>query len=208
MNKNNSAIVVLLLVLIAGVAYLALKPKDTEEISPTPTPPTGQTTTNTNPNGNDYQPHLVTNENLIIKNDWGVSFEKGADWTITSNTGSAVDLKQTSGNNIGDTISVQYVSGNKITDTDAKFGNITFFYDTNAQMWMETNDEQGGPEHEVTGPALPTLQTKDNTLVFKGVGRWATYIVPLSHTTFLKLNITGGGLSQPLTDLVKTIKKI
>lgn len=106
-----------------------------------------------------------------------------------------------------DEINIDYVSGNSITTTDSKFGQITYFYDNNTKMWMKTDDQEGENITPNLTPvkAIPEFYTKNGLPVFRGTGRWLTYVVPLSHTTFLKLNITGSGQTQPLTELVKTI---
>ena len=48
----------------------------------------------------------------------------------------------------------------------------------------------------------------NNVPVFQATGRWATYVIPLSSTNFLKLNIGGSGQRQPLFDLLKTIRLV
>jgi hypothetical protein len=149
-------------------------------------------------------------ENTITKSDWGVSFAKTSDWNITGNAASEVKLTEASGEDAGDTMTIDYVSGQNIMDTDAKFGTITFSYDETKQIWVETDNEEGEGVSPHTTPvaATTTIYTTDNLPVFTGTGRWLTYIIPISHTTFLKLNITGSGSTQALEDLVKTLKKI
>ncbi len=160
--------------------------------------------------GQDYSDNFFTinsttnQNNIITKNDWGVSFAKMADWDIVTNTNNEVSLKQNVGQWEGDVIKISYVSGQSITDTDAKFGNITYFYDVNSSQWMKTTNENG----VVTSVATVSFYTTNNLPVFYGTGRWKTYIVSTSNTTFIKLNISGSGQSQPLTDLLQTIKKI
>jgi hypothetical protein len=61
--------------------------------------------------------------------------------------------------------------------------------------------------HTMTTEAVPLFYVGGDIPVFKATGRWLTYVIPLSHTIFLEFNITGGGYTQPLTDLVKTIIK-
>jgi hypothetical protein len=158
----------------------------------------------------DYSDNLFTinsavnQNNIITKNDWGVSFTKTSDWDIVTNTSSEVSLKQNAGQWVEDIIKINYVSGQSITDTDAKFGNITYYYNGSSNQWMKTTNENGA----VTSIATTSSYTVDGFPVFPGTGRWKTYIIPTSHTTFIKLNIGGSGYSQPLTDLVQTIKKI
>ncbi len=106
-------------------------------------------------------------------------------------------------------IDIKCVLGNSITDNDAKYGSITYYYDSSSQKWMVNKpDEQNGgtlpavvavPEFNVNG--LP---------VFRGTGRWLTYIVPISPTSIISLKEgdSEGGLTQSLTNLVKTLKRI
>ena len=159
---------------------------------------------------NDYSDNSFTiksavDTNIITKKDWGVVFNKTADWEVSTNTNDRVWLQQLIPD--GDTMIIDYITGNSITDTDAKFADITYYYDSNSQKWMvnKPNERDGG-----TLPAVEaiTVLTANDLLVFPGTGRWQTAIIPLSHTTFLKINIKGGGFTQPLDDLIKTIKKI
>ena len=144
--------------------------------------------------------------NKVVKTDWGISFIGPTGWEKSFNTNQITLLQE--GVSAGDGITIDYISGNKITDTDAKFGNVTYYYSDSSQAWIvESPDEQNGGTLPPT-TATPALHTTSGLPVFLGTHRWATYIIPLSHTTFLKLNIGGGGNTQPLTELVKTIQKI
>ncbi len=205
MNKNNGLIIALLIILIVIAGYIALKPQP----SPTAvnTYPNGQTTTNTNPNGQDYTPSVTTtpDANAVTKTAWGISFEKGSNFTIASNTSSQVVLKQTSGQGVGDTITISYITGNSITDGDGKFGNITYSYDTTQQTWVQNSlDEQSGAP--TTAKVTPTYNA-NGWPILPGRAGWKTVIIPLSHTTFVKLNISGSGQTQALDDLVATLQK-
>lgn len=153
----------------------------------------------------------VSDSNTITKNSWGVSFTKSSDWNVTSNTNEQINLDQVSGEWIGDKIDISYVSGTNITTTDAKFGSVTYYFDENSQRWMKIGQSEKTGDTE--SPVLATTYTEypyttDNYPVFVGTNRWLTLIVPLSHKTFLKLHITGSGQTQPLRDLLRTIKKI
>ncbi|HYM92917.1 MAG TPA: hypothetical protein VET23_02175 [Chitinophagaceae bacterium] len=148
--------------------------------------------------------------NLILKRHWGVSFVKSSNWSVTNNTSSKITLTQISGESTGDVITIEYVSGDSITDIDTKFGWITYRYDNNKQAWMQTDNMEGEGIYSHPSPvqANAIAITKDGLQIFHGTGRWVTYIIPLSHTKFLKLNIMGSGESQPLEALVKIIRKI
>ncbi|MBI2482034.1 MAG: hypothetical protein HYV76_00470 [Candidatus Vogelbacteria bacterium] len=147
----------------------------------------------------------------IIKNNWGVSFTKSPNWNLISDTGDRIELKQVSGDSVGDTIDISYISGTSITTSDTKFGTVTYYYDESNQRWM-TNVRQSEKTGETLSPiATPYIYypyTADGLPVLVGAGRWATFIIPLSHSTFLKLHIDGSGKTKPLDDLLRTIKKI
>lgn len=158
-----------------------------------------------------YSPISDSDVNTIIKNNWGVSFTKSSDWNVTSNTSEQLNLEQVSGEWTGDKIDISYISGTNITTTDAKFGSVTYYYDENSQRWMKIGQSEKTGDTQSPVPAIAYNeypQTVDGLPVFVGTNRWLTLIVPLSHKTFLKLHITGSGQTQPLKDLLRTIKKI
>lgn len=156
-------------------------------------------------------PETTQESNVINKHEWGISFSEPSNWDITSNTGEAVLLKQVSGDWAGDTIDVSYVTGEVITTTDSKFGSVTYYFDKGSGDWMKIGQSERTGEIETPIPATRYAEYPyvANTFpVFTGTSRWLTLIVPLSHKTFLKLHITGSGQTQPLKDLLRSIKKI
>jgi len=72
-----------------------------------------------------------------------VFFFQTSDWSVISNTSNetALDILLMTIQDFSG-IDIKCVLGNSITDTDAKFGNITYFYDTNKKAWMETDNEE------------------------------------------------------------------
>ena len=155
----------------------------------------------------------VLDSNVIVKNAWGVSFSKSQDWEVTSNSDKEVILRQSSGEWVGDIINISYISAPEITSVDSKFGSVTYYFDEKRNQWMVIDQREGKPSTNNGDPSpspvsLDHVLLVDNLPVFSGSERWMTFIVPLSHTTFLKLNITGSGQTQPLQDLLKTVKKI
>jgi len=56
-------------------------------------------------------------------------------------------------------------------------------------------------------PAEPEFYTLGNLPVFTGTGRWKTNIVALSHDKFLIINVGGGGFTDPLDPLTKTVMR-
>jgi hypothetical protein len=156
---------------------------------------------------------LMYSTDTVTRTDWGISFTKGSNWSVTVNAPDQLELKQMSGEGIGDIITIKYITGEKITDQDTKFGDITYWYDTSDTSASKWKWVRAGRMNELTGvmepsvvDAAPQFYIPVNLPVFLGTGRWLTYIFPLSSGSFLKFNITGSGYSQPLTDLVKTIK--
>jgi hypothetical protein len=164
---------------------------------------------------------LNSGDNLVDLSDWGISFIKPSGWDVTATTSVAqpftrgpevqieqMQLTQVSGENKGDIITIQYIQGSKITDSDAKFGDISYWSDKTNGKWMVEGisdlNAMDGPTS--TREASPQF-TVGKIPVFLGRSRWLTYIMPLNQFLFLKLNITGSGATQPLTDLVKSIKE-
>jgi len=200
MNKRGSTTLTILVILavvligVLGCIYLS-------KISSTP--PTS--------NSEDS-----SNGNLVSRSDWGISFVKTSDWNVTASSGTQMELTQVNGENKGDRMTIQFISsgsGSQITDSDAKFGDVTYRYEQTNGKWMvtgitdmnamdgPTSTRQAVPQfmlHGIDGRQLP---------VFQGRSRWLTYIVPLNPFLFLKFNITGSGATQPLTDLVKSMKE-
>ncbi len=194
---NKKIAIVLSIIIIAVIAFLLLKPKttvptDTSNVSTVP-----GTSADTTPKGDPVS-------------KWNISFYKGTTWNITTNTNNLIVLTQTSGEWKGDIITLEYVSGPSVTSEDSKFGNITYSYDEVKQSFVSTSNISG--EHVTTStgpvPAVIAAYTADNMPAFPGTKRWLTYIVPLSHTSFLKLNITGSGNTDALKELIKTVKKV
>jgi len=191
---SKNVIIIIVVVLLAGsTAYYFVNQK----IKPTNLKPSLFQTEN-------------LNSNLVTRNDWLISFKKQSNWSITNNVPMQMELKQVSGKWKDDIITIQYVAGDKITDKDAKFGDITYWYDQSKGEWMRTGrtDERTGATEPAVVKAIPQFYVAGNMPVFLGTGRWLTYIIPLSYTSFLKFNIIGSGYTQPLTDLVKTISKL
>ncbi len=152
-------------------------------------------------------------DNLLKLTSCGVSLSKTSNWSVISNTSNEIVLDILSTDHIVGTsgINIKCVLSNTITDTDAKFGNITYFYDTGKKAWMEIDDKEGEGITPNNTPVLAVpLFTVNGLPVFRGTGRWLTYIVPISPSSilYLKEGDTEGGQTQSLTNLVKTLKKL
>ena len=145
--------------------------------------------------------------NLIKLTGCGVSFSKTSNWNVISNTSNETKLDILPNDYTGFSgIDIKCVLGNSITDTDAKFGNITYFYDSNTQKWMvNAPDEQNGGT--LPAVAATPLFTVNGWPVFHGTGRWLTYIIPISQSSILYFNEgdTEGGSTQSLKNLVNTL---
>ncbi len=145
---------------------------------------------------------------FIIRKDWGVSFQKTNEWEVATNTAmGGIVLTQKSGEGQGDRITISHIASSTITDNDAKFGPATYFYDKTNNSWMRATYSSELDGQVPTAKAVPVSYTLDKLPIFRGTSRWATYIIPLSNNSILKLNITGSGSKTALDELIKTIKK-
>ena len=156
------------------------------------------------------QVNAQSTNTVITQPSWGISLVNPSGWKAVIND-HEVALTETTGQ-WADVMTVDYISGSQITDVDAKYGTVTYFYDASSKSWMkigqvgDADTAIGTSAHPV--PATVLSKTADGLLVLPGTGTWLTYIVPLSSNKFLKLNIGGSGQTQPLKDLLATIKKI
>jgi len=154
----------------------------------------------------DWQTHQSKSFQFKYPPTWKIVNENKSSVNPDKNLKEEIILEQTSGEWIGDTITISYITGNKITDFDSKFGSITYYYDFNSEQWMQFRIS------EMTGQnksGLAEIEMQVNNLpVFLGTGRWLTYIIPLSHTEFLKLNISRSGETEPLKNIIRTVKPI
>jgi hypothetical protein len=131
----------------------------------------------------------------------GFSFTYPATWGLATSTG---DIKLTNlGPDGSDFITIKRAMGDSVTDTDSKFGDTMLRFDATTSQWMITQPDQN--ENEVERVATPDLMTDTGLPAFRSTGRWATYIVALSHTKFLIVNISGDGWTGGLDPFVKTI---
>lgn len=148
--------------------------------------------------------------NLIKLTSCGVSVSKTSNWSVMSSTTNEIILDipsadQTGGNGIN----IKCVLGNSITDTDAKFGNITYYYDSSTQKWMVNKPDETNGGTMMAVEATPLFNV-NGWPVFRGTRRWLSYIVPISPSSILYLREgdTEGGYTQTLTNLVKTLKRL
>ena len=170
--------------------------------------------------------------NLIVKRNWGVSFTKYSDCIVTVNTSkeliithkkSCIDFNCVKYDDCGSTdneIYIKYILGDTIFDFSVNFGGVAYYYDKNKNVWMEIDEMHldnnivddiivCDPTTGLTRKADVTNITKDGLIIFDGRKRRASFIIPLSYSKFLRLNIQGGdGGSLPLDDLLETIRKI
>jgi hypothetical protein len=138
---------------------------------------------------------------LVEKPEWGISFPLPIGWNVTNDVDSQIVLTQHSS---GDRITLDYTESQSYTDIDAKRGQVTYTFNDVSGKWIavENTYTDGGM---VSNEAKPVLMINKIIPVFVGSSRWKTYIVPLSHTQFLKINITGSGQTTPLDEFIKTI---
>ncbi len=138
---------------------------------------------------------------MVKKLEWGILFPLPVGWNVTNEVDSQIVLTEYSS---GDRITLDYTESQSYTDIDAKRGQVTYTFNDVSGKWVavENTYTDGGM---VSNEAKPILMIKNVIPVFAGSSRWKTYIVPLSHTQFLKVNITGSGQTAPLDEFIKTI---
>lgn len=220
MNKKMWIGIIVLSIIIVAIALSTKKapemtpgvttpaPTETSKTTPAKRPATKPVANPESPNKTEVE---VANPNALSNPDWKIAFTKASDWTV-SNTQLAgkIILSDTAGDGKGDSMTIEYIMGDKINDNDAKFGDVTYYYEKSTGRWLEINNAATKEPNQFStpAPARVVAMTQDKMPVFPGTKRWLTYIIPLSTNTFLKLNITGSGYIKPLEDLVKTIHKI
>ena len=145
--------------------------------------------------------------NLIVKRNWGVSFTKFSDCIVTVNTSnellithkkSSIDFNCVSQDNrcsTDFTIYIEYILGETIFNFSSKFGVVACYYPKNKNVWMEIDKMKGAdntigcdPTAGLTRQADVTTITKDGLIMFNGRRRWATFIIPLSYSKFLRFS--------------------
>ncbi len=203
--SRTLAYAIVILVVAAGV-YLYSKTAPTEttdqngsQATTTPdqtTPAPATTTQSTAP-----APEPRTS---YVDKAFGFSFSYPTAWKVeTKNVaryGDAIVLTKPD----GDSIIIGKVSGTEVQDDDAKFGSVTYYFNSGAGTWMWMGDDDRG-DAVLPAVATPIFSTDSGLQVLAGRGRWKTDIVPLSHTKFLIVNMTGSGYTKDLDPLVKTI---
>jgi len=146
-----------------------------------------------------------SNWKKYIDSNLGYSFYYPKTWKVSS-TDSRVTITNfgpTRNEPGSDSISISEIQDSKVVVTDAKFGNTTLYYDDNLKQWMKISP--GANELYETKPAKVAFNTISGLSVYSSTGRWKTVIIPLSHTKFLVVNITGSGYTTALDLLASAI---
>ena len=140
-----------------------------------------------------------------IDGNFGYSFYYPKTWKVSStdNRVMIINFGPTKNDPSPDSISISEIQDSKAFVTDSKLGNTTLYYDDNSKQWMKTSP--GAGELYETKPAKVALNTISGLPVYSSTGRWKTVIVPLSHTKFLIVNITGSGYTTALDLLASAI---
>jgi hypothetical protein len=147
-------------------------------------------------------------QRVITKPEWGISFTKPKGWNIVEGADNEIVLYKMYGEEGGDVITINYRPHLEyLTDTDAKFGHVTYFWGIEEKKWMLSKSSEYDSS-TITSPAVTEEFTLDGLPIFPGKGRWMTKIIPLDHYTFLELNITGSGYTDPLRLFVQGIRKL
>lgn len=149
-------------------------------------------------------PTPVVQKGEVIKTNLGISFTLPSEWQVVSNTDKEITLKQVGGKWIDDTIDITTRTGPSVTTKDAKFGDVTYYFDQAKNAWLYNgqSEKTGGV---FTGAPAPISMRIGENPVFAGTTRWLTYILPLTHTNFLIFHITGSGNREPLNELMKSV---
>ncbi|MEK7184878.1 MAG: hypothetical protein AAB683_01955 [Patescibacteria group bacterium] len=145
---------------------------------------------------------------VIVKDKWGIFFVKRDEWKTATNTDKTIVLEQSQGIYKGDKITISYEKENSISDGDIKNGIYTFYWNLKEKKWsVDITDDKG---MKITGqnPQIVLMKFKNTAPVFLGKSPYRTYIVALSPMSFIKLNITGQGNTEPLDNILNDMKLI
>jgi hypothetical protein len=158
----------------------------------------------------------ITNEKaqdgLVSRKDWGVSFVMPESWHVVETSQDKIILRFDIGTSFGDIITITHHKNVEyMTNTDNKFGSVTYFWNPELNDWFFNKDAESMIPNAgvVAQRAVPKYRTPiDNLPVFQGTQRWLTEIIPIGNYDFIVVNISGSGDTQPLRNLVQTIKRI
>lgn len=167
--------------------------------------------------GNNSSTVNTQNWKIYRNEKYGYEFKYPSNWIVDLQSDKEIHLSNSS----GDGITVTYEAKNKplletdspsivqgvVQDFDNKFGNVSYFYNEQEGKWKQSPVNENNVDLTV-GDAKIDWYTNSNLPILYGKKRWATYIVPLSKITFLKLNISGSGTKEPLLDVAKTVKNV
>ena len=126
----------------------------------------------------------VSNIDKIIKSDWGISFTKPSDWNIITNTGTEIDLLNSF------KARIEYITGDTVSFGSGGMGSaetITLTYNALKQTWMDQTSCDC-MDNGVAGTAKPLFLLSSGLPVFGFDSHGGNYVIPLSHTTFLRLS--------------------
>lgn len=211
MTKNNKilVIVLILILLIVGV-YFSKKPNDQVTLNNQTATTTNSSSTTTPTSTQNTPAYTITavqisqGTSTIVKDNWGIVVTKDNDWKTLTNDDNQMVLEHIAGH-IGDRITISYIKGYDITDTDPKFGSVKFYWDNGTNKWMMNVTKANGATK--TGENAKVVLYR-NPPVFLGISSYRTYIIPLSHTAFVKLNVVGSGDTSELDNIVNSLTVI
>ncbi len=147
-------------------------------------------------------------QTVIAKPEWGISFTKPKGWNMVESADNEIVLYKMYGEEGGDAITIKYRPHfEDLTNTDAKFGYVTYFWGIEEKQWMMSESSEYD-FNTITSPAITEEFTLDGLPIFPGKGRWMTKIIPFDQHTFLELNITGSGYTDPLRLFAQGVRKL
>lgn len=168
--------------------------------------PKAQLETNQNQQqGNQNVADKTAGWKVFTDSNFGYSFYYPKTWKVTSTATSVkiISFGPTRNDGYPDSISISEIQDSKVVVIDSKFGNTTLYYNNNLNQWMKTSP--GAGDLYETKPAKIAFNTISGLPVYSSTGRWKTVIIPLSHTKFLVINITGSGYTTALDLLASAI---
>lgn len=160
------------------------------------------TTTTQKTNRNQKLTEMLSSETL------GISFLKDPYWK---------ELVRPNGlilRNVGpdseSVITLIRFKGTSVTTEDPEKGSVTYYYDLVEKSWMSIEIPPSFKGGDTVTPLsyIPIRYTKSGLPLFLGTSTYKTYIVALSISDFVIVNINGNGNMDIIDEFIREIKKI
>jgi len=135
----------------------------------------------------------------ITKDKWGVSFLVNPDWQIAANVDNEVDMIGTSSQLKEGRMSISYYNGPGV---DIPYG-ASYYWNDKCGGWCTYAPVSS--INSVVSKAIPKFYISNNIPVFLDITKNITYIIPLSHSSFIEVQSNSSRNTQTMIDLVKSI---